>query len=83
LIYTTAGIGEPVPIEQVRAAMVGRINVHAYGNSGCRIEIPLTYLDMLNKGVTPVVSKGSGVHQATAPMSQIALLLMGEWRSLL
>jgi histidine ammonia-lyase len=81
LIYNhAAGIGEPVPIEQVRAAMVGRINVHAHGNSGCRPEIPLTYLDMLNKGVTPVVcQKGSvGASGDLAPMSQIALLLMGE-----
>jgi histidine ammonia-lyase len=81
LIYNhAAGIGEPVPVEQVRAAMVGRINVHAHGNSGCRPEIPLTYIEMLNKGVTPVVcKKGSvGASGDLAPMSQIALLLMGE-----
>src|SRR5512146_2472930 len=37
LIYNhAAGIGDPVPLEQVRAAMTGRINVHAHGNSGCR-----------------------------------------------
>jgi histidine ammonia-lyase len=81
LIYNhAAGIGEPVPTEQVRAAMVGRINVHAHGNSGCRPEIPLTYLEMLNKGLTPVVcQKGSvGASGDLAPMSQIALLLMGE-----
>jgi histidine ammonia-lyase len=60
--------------------MVGRINVHAHGNSGCRSEIPLTYVEMLNKGVTPVVcQKGSvGASGDLAPMSQIALLLMGE-----
>lgn len=35
LIYNhAAGIGEPVSIEYVRAAMAGRINVHAHGNSG-------------------------------------------------
>ncbi len=81
LIYNhAAGIGEPVPVEQVRAAMAGRINVHAHGNSGCRPEITQTYIDMLNKGVTPVVcQKGSvGACGDLAPMSQIALLLMGE-----
>jgi histidine ammonia-lyase len=81
LIYNhAAGIGEPVPLEQVRAAMVGRVNVHAHGNSGCRPEIPLTYIEMLNKGVTPFVCrKGSvGASGDLAPMSQIALLLMGE-----
>jgi len=81
LIYNhAAGIGEPTPIEYVRAAMAGRINVHAHGISGCRPEITLTLVEMLNKGVTPVVcQKGSvGASGDLAPMSQIALLLMGE-----
>ncbi len=81
LIYNhAAGIGDPAPIEYVRAAMAGRINVHAHGNSGCRPEITQTLVEMLNKGVTPVVcQKGSvGACGDLAPMSQIALLLMGE-----
>ena len=81
LIYNhAAGIGDPAPIEYVRAAMAGRINVHAHGNSGCRPEITLTLVEMLNKGVTPVVcQKGSvGACGDLAPMSQIALLMMGE-----
>ncbi len=81
LIYNhAAGIGDPVPQEYVRAAMAGRINVHAHGNSGCRPEITLTLVEMLNKGVTPVVcQRGSvGASGDLAPMAQIALLLMGE-----
>ena len=81
LIYNhAAGIGDPAPIEHVRAAMAGRINVHAHGNSGCRTEITLTLVEMLNKGVTPVVcQKGSvGASGDLAPMAQMALLLMGE-----
>ncbi len=81
LIYNhAAGIGEPAPIEHVRAALAGRINVHAHGNSGCRPEITLTMVEMLNKGVTPVVcTKGSvGASGDLAPMAQAALLLMGE-----
>jgi histidine ammonia-lyase len=81
LIYNhAAGIGEPLPIEEVRAAMAGRINVHAHGNSGCRPEITQTFVEMLNRGVTPVVCrKGSvGACGDLAPMSQIALLMMGE-----
>ena len=81
LIYNhSAGIGEPAPIEYVRGAMAGRINVHAHGNSGCRPEITLTLIDLLNKGVTPVVcQKGSvGASGDLAPMSQVALLMMGE-----
>jgi len=81
LVYNhAAGIGEPAPVEHVRAAMAGRVNVHAHGNSGCRPEITLTLVEMLNRSVTPVVCrKGSvGASGDLAPMSQIALLLMGE-----
>jgi histidine ammonia-lyase len=81
LIYNhSAGIGEPAPEEYVRGAMAGRINVHAHGNSGCRPEITQTLVALLNKGVTPVVcQKGSvGASGDLAPMSQVALLMMGE-----
>ncbi len=81
LIYNhSAGIGEPMPIEWVRGAMAGRINVHAHGNSGCRPEITLTLIEMLNKDCIPVVcEKGSvGACGDLAPMSQIALLMLGE-----
>ncbi|MFC2102849.1 histidine ammonia-lyase [Bacteroidota bacterium] len=81
LIYNhSAGIGEPMPVEYVRGAIAGRVNVQAHGNSGCRPEITQTLVEMLNKNVTPVVCrKGSvGACGDLAPMSQIALLLMGE-----
>jgi histidine ammonia-lyase len=81
LIYNhAAGIGDAAPIEYVRGAMASRINVHAHGMSGCRPEITRTLVQMLNKGVTPVVcQKGSvGACGDLAPMSQIALLLLGE-----
>ena len=81
LIYNhSAGIGDPAPLEYVRGAIAGRINVHAHGNSACRPEITLTLVEMLNKGITPVVcQKGSvGACGDLAPMSQVALLMMGE-----
>ncbi|MFN3305879.1 MAG: histidine ammonia-lyase [Candidatus Kapaibacteriota bacterium] len=81
LIYNhSAGIGEPMPIEYVRGAIASRINVQAKGYSGCRPEITRTLVEMLNKDVIPVVcTKGSvGACGDLAPMSQIALLLMGE-----
>jgi histidine ammonia-lyase len=84
LIYNhAAGIGEAMPVEWVRGAMLGRANVHAHGNSGVRPEITQTLIDMLNKGVTPFVcEKGSvGACGDLAPMSQIALLMMGEGKA--
>ncbi|MCB0701686.1 MAG: aromatic amino acid lyase [Ignavibacteriae bacterium] len=81
LIYNhSAGIGDPAPIEYVRGALAGRINVHSNGHSGCRLEITQTIVDMLNKGVTPFVcQKGSvGASGDLAPMAQAALLMLGE-----
>lgn len=84
LIYNhAAGIGEALHEEYVRGAMLGRINVHAHGNSGIRPDITQTLVEMLNKDVTPFVcDKGSvGASGDLAPMSQIALLLMGEGKA--
>ncbi|MGD2121570.1 MAG: aromatic amino acid ammonia-lyase [Gemmatimonadota bacterium] len=81
LIYNhSAGIGDPASEENVRAAILGRISVHSQGHSGCRPEITETLVALLNAGVTPVVcQKGSvGACGDLAPMSQIALCLMGE-----
>ncbi len=84
LIYNhAAGIGDPAPLEYVRGAMLGRINVLAHGNSGNRPIIAETLVEMLNKGLTPFVcQKGSvGASGDLAPMSQIALLLLGEGKA--
>jgi len=84
LIYNhAAGIGDAMPLDYVRAAMLGRINVHAHGNSGIRPIITQFFVEMLNKKVTPYVcQKGSvGASGDLAPMSQIALLLMGEGKA--
>ena len=75
-----AGIGKPMDIELVRAAICGRINVHVKGYSGGRKEITEYLKEILNRQITPVVcEKGSvGACGDLAPMSQIALALMGE-----
>jgi len=81
LIYNhAAGIGAAAPQEYVRAAMVARINVHAKGRSGLRLEVTRLLVEMLNRGVVPYVcQKGSvGACGDLAPMSQIALVTIGE-----
>ncbi len=84
LVYNhAAGIGDPAPIEHVRGAMLSRVNVHAHGQSGCRLEITQTLVKMINKNVTPFIcQKGSvGACGDLAPMSQIALLMLGEGKA--
>ncbi|MEO0069778.1 MAG: histidine ammonia-lyase [candidate division WOR-3 bacterium] len=81
LVYShSAGCGEPLPEEVVRAGMCSRVNVLAIGNSGIRLKVVETLVEMLNKGVTPVVfDRGSvGACGDLSPMSQMALVLLGE-----
>jgi histidine ammonia-lyase len=81
LLYShAAGCGEPCAEEDVRAAMLARLNTHCWGHSGIRCEIVGTQVEMLNRGVTPVVcQKGSvGACGDLSPMAQMALTLMGE-----
>ena len=81
IVYShSAGCGVPLPEETVRAAICSRINVLSNGNSGIRLKVVECMVDMLNKGVTPVVfDKGSvGACGDLSPMSQMALVLLGE-----
>lgn len=81
IIYShAAGVGDPFPIENVRGAMLLRANTLSRGNSGVRLKTAQILLDMLNKGVTPVVyEKGSlGVSGDLSPLSQLAVVALGE-----
>ncbi len=81
IVYShSAGCGVPLPEEVVRAGICSRINVLANGNSGIRLAVVETLVEMLNRGVTPVVfDKGSvGACGDLSPMSQMALVLLGE-----
>ncbi len=81
LLYShAAGCGEPCAEEDVRAGMLSRLNTHCWGHSGIRHEIVEFQIEMLNRGVTPVVcQKGSvGACGDLSPMAQMAITLMGE-----
>ncbi|MCB9893657.1 MAG: histidine ammonia-lyase [Planctomycetes bacterium] len=76
----SCGVGEPLPVETVRLAMVLRINSIVQGNSGVREQVVDALVDMLNSDVVPFVpSKGSvGASGDLAPLAHIALALLGE-----
>ncbi|BAJ63877.1 histidine ammonia-lyase [Anaerolinea thermophila] len=76
IISHAVGTGEPFPREVVRAAMLIRANTLAKGYSGVRLEIVETLLEMLNRGVTPLVpSQGSlGSSGDLLPLSSMALV---------
>jgi histidine ammonia-lyase len=77
------GVGEPFPVEVVRAAMLLRANALAKGTSGVRLDTVQLLLDMLAAGVHPVVpSRGSlGASGDLAPLAHLGLVLVGEGRA--
>ncbi len=74
------GTGDPYPDEIVRGMMLLRANALAVGISGVRPLLVTMLIDMLNKGVTPVVpEKGSlGASGDLAPLSHMGLVLLGR-----
>ncbi|HET9215309.1 MAG TPA: histidine ammonia-lyase [Gaiellaceae bacterium] len=77
------GVGEPYPDVVVRAAMLLRANALAKGYSGARPETVELLLELLNRGVLPLVpSRGSvGASGDLAPLAHLALPLVGEGRA--
>ena len=73
------GVGEPLPQEVVRAMMLLRANSLAKGYSGVRTEVVQLLLEMLNRGLHPLVpSRGSvGASGDLIPLSHIALAMIG------
>ncbi|MEA5038853.1 MAG: histidine ammonia-lyase [Clostridiaceae bacterium] len=80
ILSHACAMGEPLPAEAVRAAMLLRCNALARGNSGIRRSTLQALLNMLNAGVHPVVpEQGSlGASGDLAPLAHIVLVLLGE-----
>jgi histidine ammonia-lyase len=74
------GVGDPLPTDVVRAAMLLRANTLAAGRSGVRGETLRLLIDMLDRGVHPVIPMyGSvGASGDLAPLAHMALVLIGE-----
>lgn len=73
-------VGEPYKEEVVRAMMLLRCNALCIGNSGIRLEVVETLVEMINKRVHPVVpQKGSlGASGDLAPLAHMVLVLLGK-----
>ena len=75
-----SGVGSPLPDDVVRALMLLRANALARGNSGIRSLVIERLLEMINKGVHPVIpSQGSlGASGDLAPLAHMVLVLIGR-----
>lgn len=74
------GLGQPLSIAEARAMLLLRANVLALGYSGCRAALIEKLIEMLERGVTPVIpEKGSvGASGDLAPLAHLAQPVIGE-----
>jgi len=76
----SVGVGPALPREVVRIMMALRAQTIALGNSGARTLIVERLLQLLERGVHPIVpSQGSvGASGDLAPLAHLSLVLIGE-----
>ncbi len=81
----SAGTGEEIPEEVVRAMMLLRLNALARGYSGIRYSTLKLLVKMLNHGIHPVIpSQGSvGASGDLVPLAHMSLVLIGEGEAFL
>jgi histidine ammonia-lyase len=75
----SAGVGDFLDEETVRAVIALRIKDLARGHSGIRLETVLRLQELLNRGICPVIpEKGSvGASGDLAPLAHLSLVLLG------
>jgi histidine ammonia-lyase len=73
------GVGEPAGADVTRAMILVRANTLAKGHSGIRLETLNLLLDLLRRGVHPIIPcQGSlGASGDLAPLAHMALVLIG------
>lgn len=83
ILSHAAGVGECLPEDVVRTAMLLRANSLVKGYSGIRPETMIMLLELLNRRIYPAVPcKGSvGASGDLSPLSHIALVMMGEGKA--
>ncbi|GAA4710564.1 histidine ammonia-lyase [Brevibacillus fulvus] len=74
------GLGQPYPVEVVRAMMALRVNALAKGYSGIRPQTVQLLIDMCNLGVHPMIpQQGSlGASGDLAPLAHMVLVMLGK-----
>jgi histidine ammonia-lyase len=84
IISHAVATGPDLPLEVVRAAMLIRANTLAKGYSGIRPLVVETLVEMLNRGVTPLIpSQGSlGSSGDLAQLSHLALVFTTDEKDL-
>jgi len=74
------GVGEPMPIEEVRVAQVLRLNGLVRGHSGLSLQLVERLMDFFARGFVPVVPRQGSVGASgdLAPLAHMAAAYMGH-----
>lgn len=74
------GAGQPLPVPDVRAAMVARMRTFLNGKSGVHPEVVLLLRDFINHHITPVIPEHGSVGASgdLVQLAHLALSLIGE-----
>ncbi|WP_209388505.1 histidine ammonia-lyase [Chryseobacterium sp. RR2-3-20] len=76
----SSGIGNPLPEDEVKAAMLARLNTLSRGNSGVHTSVVFLLKDLINRDITPLIFEHGGVGASgdLVQLAHLALVLIGE-----
>lgn len=76
----SSGIGNPLPVEEVKACMLARLNTLSLGNSGVHQSVVNLLKELINRDVTPLIFEHGGVGASgdLVQLAHLALVLIGE-----
>ena len=75
-----SGMGNSLPPEEVKAAMLARMNTLSLGNSGVHTSVVNLLKELINRDITPLIFEHGGVGASgdLVQLAHLALVLIGE-----
>ncbi|WFB65718.1 aromatic amino acid ammonia-lyase [Chryseobacterium sp. WX] len=76
----SSGIGNPLPVEEVKACMLARLNTLSLGNSGVHQSVIYLLQELINRDIIPLIFEHGGVGASgdLVQLAHLALVLIGE-----
>lgn len=76
----SSGIGNPLPVQEVKACMLARLNTLSLGNSGVHYSVINLLKELINRDITPLIFEHGGVGASgdLVQLAHLALVLIGE-----
>ncbi|MEN5310195.1 aromatic amino acid ammonia-lyase [Chryseobacterium cucumeris] len=76
----SSGIGNPLPVEEVKACMLARLNTLSLGYSGVHQSVIYLLQELINRDIIPLIFEHGGVGASgdLVQLAHLALVLIGE-----